>query len=108
MFAGDFSRKTTLVEHGFRLPSALDNRPLRFDEWEKKVQKAVFMSATPAAYEIDRCGSEIVEQVIRPTGLVDPVLHVRPARGQVPDLMKEIRIRVERQERVLVTTLTKR
>jgi excinuclease ABC subunit B len=108
MFAGDHSRKLTLVEHGFRLPSALDNRPLRFDEWEKKVQTTLFMSATPAAYELEVCGGEIVEQVIRPTGLVDPVIHIRPARGQVPDLMKEIRARVEKQERTLVTTLTKR
>jgi excinuclease ABC subunit B len=108
MFAGDHSRKLTLVEHGFRLPSALDNRPLRFDEWEKKVHTTLFMSATPGPYELEVCGGEIIEQVIRPTGLVDPTIHVRPARGQVPDLMKEIRLRVERQERVLVTTLTKR
>jgi excinuclease ABC subunit B len=108
MFAGDHSRKMTLVEHGFRLPSALDNRPLRFDEWEKRLQRVLFMSATPAAYEIERGGGEIVEQVIRPTGLVDPLLHVRPARGQVPDLLKEIQARAERKERVLVTTLTKR
>ncbi len=108
MFAGDHSRKTTLVEHGFRLPSALDNRPLRFAEWEKRAKQTMFMSATPAPYELERCGGEVVEQVIRPTGLVDPVLHVRPARGQVPDLVKEIRVRAERKERVLVTTLTKR
>jgi excinuclease ABC subunit B len=108
MFAGDHSRKLTLVEHGFRLPSALDNRPLRFDEWEKKVQTTLFMSATPGPYELEICGGEVVEQVIRPTGLVDPVITVRPARGQVPDLMKEIRVRVERKERTLVTTLTKR
>ncbi len=108
MFAGDHSRKLTLVEHGFRLPSALDNRPLRFDEWEKKVHTTLFMSATPGPYELEVCGGEIVEQVIRPTGLVDPVIHIRPARGQVPDLMKEIRARVEKQERTLVTTLTKR
>jgi excinuclease ABC subunit B len=108
MFAGDYSRKATLVEHGFRLPSALDNRPLRFDEWEKRVKQVLYMSATPGPYELDRCGGEVVEQVIRPTGLVDPLLHVRPARGQVPDLLKEIRIRAERRERVLATTLTKR
>jgi excinuclease ABC subunit B len=108
MFAGDHSRKTTLVEHGFRLPSALDNRPLRFDEWEKRVGTILYMSATPADYELDRSGGEVVEQVIRPTGLVDPVLHVRPARGQVPDLVAECRIRAEKKERVLVTTLTKR
>jgi excinuclease ABC subunit B len=108
MFAGDHSRKVTLVEHGFRLPSALDNRPYRFDEWEKRVQQALFMSATPGPYELERTGGEVVEQVIRPTGLVDPLLHVRPARGQVPDLVNEIKKRAERKERVLVTTLTKR
>jgi excinuclease ABC subunit B len=108
MFAGDHSRKLTLVEHGFRLPSALDNRPLRFDEWQKRVKQVLFMSATPSDYELERSGGEVVEQVIRPTGLVDPVLHVRPARGQVPDLVEEIKKRAERRERVLVTTLTKR
>ena len=108
MFAGDHSRKLTLVEHGFRLPSALDNRPLRFDEWEKRLQTTLFMSATPGPYELEICGGEVVEQVIRPTGLIDPVIHVRPARGQVPDLMSEIKKRAERKERVLVTTLTKR
>src|SRR5262249_11827174 len=108
MFAGDHSRKTTLVEHGFRLPSALDNRPLRFDEWEKRVKQVLFMSATPAVYEIERSSGEVVEQVIRPTGLVDPVLHVKSARGQVLDLIEEVKKRAERKERVLVTTLTKR
>jgi excinuclease ABC subunit B len=108
MFAGDHSRKITLVEHGFRLPSALDNRPLRFDEWEKRISQALFMSATPGPYELEVCGGEVVEQVIRPTGLVDPLLHVRPARGQVPDLINEIKTRAQRRERVLVTTLTKR
>ena len=108
MFAGDHSRKTTLVEHGFRLPSALDNRPLRFDEWDKRVRQGVFMSATPGPYELEVCAGEVVEQVIRPTGLCDPVLHVRPARGQVPDLVEEIRKRAAKGERVLVTTLTKR
>jgi excinuclease ABC subunit B len=108
MFAGDHSRKLTLVEHGFRLPSALDNRPLRFDEWEKRVKQVLFMSATPAAYELERCGGEVVEQLIRPTGLVDPILHVKAARGQVPDLIEEIKKRSARKERVLVTTLTKR
>jgi excinuclease ABC subunit B len=108
MYAGDFSRKTTLVEHGFRLPSALDNRPLRFEEWQGRVKQVLFMSATPAPYELERCGGEVVEQLIRPTGLVDPLLHVRPARGQVPDLVEEIKARAERKERVLVTTLTKR
>src|SRR5690242_4279109 len=108
MFAGDHSRKLTLVEHGFRLPSALDNRPLRFDEWEKRAKQVLFMSATPGPYELERTGGEVVEQVIRPTGLVDPLLHVKPARGQVPDLIGEIKTRAARQERVLVTTLTKR
>src|SRR5438874_2857217 len=108
MFAGDHSRKLTLVEHGFRLPSALDNRPLRFEEWEKRVKQVLYMSATPAVYELERCGGEVVEQVIRPTGLVDPLLHVKPARGQVPDLVNEIKKRAEIKERVLVTTLPKR
>jgi excinuclease ABC subunit B len=108
MFAGDHSRKLTLVEHGFRLPSALDNRPLRFDEWEKRAKQVLFMSATPGPYELERTGGEVVEQVIRPTGLVDPALHVRPARGQVPDLVAEIKKRAERKERTLVTALTKR
>ncbi|HZU36781.1 MAG TPA: excinuclease ABC subunit UvrB [Gemmataceae bacterium] len=108
MFAGDHSRKLTLVEHGFRLPSALDNRPLRFDEWEKRMKQLLFMSATPGPYELERCTGEVVEQVIRPTGLVDPLLHVKPARGQVPDLIAEIKKRAERHERTLVTTLTKR
>lgn len=108
MFAGDHSRKITLVEHGFRLPSALDNRPLRFDEWEKRMKQILYMSATPGPYELEKCGGEIVEQVIRPTGLVDPLLHVKPARGQVPDLIGEIKKRAEKQERTLVTTLTKR
>ncbi len=108
MFAGDHSRKLTLVEHGFRLPSALDNRPLRFDEWEKRVKQVLFMSATPAAYELERSGGEVVEQLIRPTGLVDPLLHVKAARGQVPDLIEEIKKRAACKERVLVTTLTKR
>jgi excinuclease ABC subunit B len=108
MFAGDHSRKMTLVEHGFRLPSALDNRPLRFDEWEKRLGRVLYMSATPADYELEASGGEIIEQVIRPTGLVDPVLHVRPARGQVADLIGEIKTRAEKKERVLVTVLTKR
>jgi excinuclease ABC subunit B len=108
MFAGDHSRKLTLVEHGFRLPSALDNRPFRFDEWEKRLKQVLFMSATPGPYELERCGGEVVEQVIRPTGLLDPILHVKPARGQVPDLVNEIKLRAAKKERVLVTTLTKR
>jgi len=108
MFAGDFSRKSTLVEHGFRLPSALDNRPLRFDEWEKKLGARVYVSATPGDYEVSMSGGEVVEQVIRPTGLVDPVVRVEPARGQVPALLSEVKKRAERGERVLITTLTKR
>ncbi|MFN3484079.1 MAG: excinuclease ABC subunit UvrB, partial [Planctomycetota bacterium] len=108
MYNGDRSRKQTLVDYGFRLPSALDNRPLRFEEWEAKVPQVLFVSATPSAYELKACGGEVVEQIIRPTGLVDPEIEVRPARGQVPDLVREIRIRAERRERVLVTTLTKR
>ena len=87
MFAGDHSRKTTLVEHGFRLPSALDNRPLKFDEWEQKIDQVVFVSATPGPYELEQTGGEVVEQVIRPTGLLDPVIEVSPARGQVPHLL---------------------
>jgi excinuclease ABC subunit B len=108
MFAGDHSRKLTLVEHGFRLPSALDNRPFRFDEWEKHVKQVLFMSATPAADELERSGGEVVEQVIRPTGLVDPIIHIKPARGQVTDLVEEIKKRAAVKERVLATTLTKR
>jgi excinuclease ABC subunit B len=108
MFAGDHSRKLTLVEHGFRLPSALDNRPLRFDEWEKFAKNVLYVSATPGPYELERCGGEVVEQIIRPTGLVDPQIHVRPAMGQVQNLVGEIRIRAEKKERVLVTTITKR
>ena len=108
MYAGDFSRKTTLVDHGFRLPMALDNRPLKFDEWEKKRGQTIFVSATPADWELKETNGEVVEQIIRPTGLIDPVLHVIPARGQVPHLMEEIRKRAAIDERVLVTTLTKR
>jgi excinuclease ABC subunit B len=108
MYNGDRSRKQTLVDYGFRLPSALDNRPLRFEEWEAKVPQVLFVSATPSAHELKACGGEVVEQIIRPTGLVDPEIEVRPARGQVPDLVREIRARAERRERVLVTTLTKR
>lgn len=107
MYKGDRSRKETLVEYGFRLPSALDNRPLRFDEWEALVSQLVFVSATPGPYEADKAG-QIVEQVVRPTGLVDPTIEVRPATTQVDDLLGEIRLVAERGERVLVTTLTKR
>jgi excinuclease ABC subunit B len=108
MFAGDHSRKTTLVEHGFRLPSALDNRPLKFDEWEQKINQVIYVSATPGPYELNRTGGEYIEQVIRPTGLLDPVIEVSPARSQVPHLLEQIRERAAAGERVLVTTLTKR
>ncbi len=108
MWHGDRSRKTTLVEHGFRLPSALDNRPLTFEEWEKMVNQVIFVSATPGPYEMEKCKGVIVEQIIRPTGLVDPVVDVRPVKNQIDDLIAEIRVRVGRKERCLVTTLTKR
>src|SRR5258708_22330439 len=107
MFAGDFSRKSTLVEHGFRLPSALDNRPLKFEEWERRIKQVVFVSATPGPYELQKTGGEVVEQVIRPTGLLDPVIEISPARGQVPHLLRQIRQPAAGGERTLVTTLTK-
>ena len=108
MFRGDRSRKETLVEHGFRLPSAYDNRPLVFKEFEERMGWTVFVSATPAEYELKQAGGVVVEQVIRPTGLVDPSIEVRPQEGQIDDLVEEIRLRAERSERVLVTTMTKR
>jgi len=108
MYHGDRSRKLTLVEHGFRLPSALDNRPLNFREFEERVKQVLYVSATPGPYEIKKADGRVIEQVIRPTGLIDPEVEVRPAQGQVDDLMAEIRKRAERQERTLVTTLTKR
>ena len=108
MYNGDRSRKTTLVEHGFRLPSALDNRPLKFEEWEQRIGQAIFMSATPAEYELRKTQGVVVEQIIRPTGLLDPEIDVRPIAGQVDDLLAEIRQRISKNERVLVTTLTKR
>jgi excinuclease ABC subunit B len=108
MFFGDKSRKTTLVEHGFRLPSALDNRPLKFDEWEQIVNQVIFVSATPGNYEMEKTQGVFVEQVIRPTGLLDPVIEVRPIKNQIDDLLAEIRDKVKKNERVLVTTLTKR
>jgi len=108
MYEGDRSRKETLVKYGFRLPSALDNRPLRFEEFESIVQQEIFVSATPADHELRKCNGVVVEQVIRPTGLVDPGITVKPVRNQVDDLLEEIRKRVVRKERVLVTTLTKR
>jgi excinuclease ABC subunit B len=108
MYNGDRSRKLTLVEHGFRLPSALDNRPLKFEEWESLLPQAIFVSATPGEWEVREAGGVVVEQIIRPTGLVDPEVQVRPVKGQVDDLLAEIREREARGERVLVTTLTKR
>jgi excinuclease ABC subunit B len=108
MFHGDRQRKTTLVEYGFRLPSALDNRPLNFEEFEERLGQVIYVSATPGPYELAKSRGVVVEQVIRPTGLVDPVIHVRPVADQVDDLLAEIRVRAARNERVLVTTLTKR
>ena len=108
MYEGDMSRKRNLVEFGFRLPSAVDNRPLTFDEFEDRVGQTVYMSATPGDYELEAAGGEFVEQVIRPTGLVDPNVTVKPTKGQIDDLIHEIRERTEKDERVLVTTLTKR
>ena len=107
MYNGDRARKTTLVEYGFRLPSALDNRPLKFEEFESKMRQAIFVSATPGNWENEHTG-QVVEQLVRPTGLVDPVVEVRPATHQVDDVLQEIRLRVDKQERVLITTLTKR
>ena len=107
MYKGDRARKTTLVEYGFRLPSALDNRPMRFEEWEAGAPQAIFVSATPGSYESEKAG-QVVEQVVRPTGLVDPEIEVRPAKTQVDDVLGEIRLRVAVKERVLITTLTKR
>ena len=108
MYAGDRSRKQTLVDYGFRMPSALDNRPLNFEEFEHRINQVVYVSATPGPYELTKSGGVVVEQVIRPTGLVDPQTEVRPVKGQVDDLLEEIRLRAARNERVLVTTLTKR
>jgi excinuclease ABC subunit B len=108
MYGGDNSRKTTLVEYGFRLPAAMDNRPLKFEEFETLVDQVVYVSATPADYELAKCEGVVVEQVIRPTGLLDPIIDVRPSANQIDDLMHEIHLRTEKNERVLVTTLTKR
>src|SRR5438477_435102 len=108
MYNGDRARKEVLVEHGFRLPSALDNRPMKFEEWEKKIAQVVFVSATPSEYELGQTGGEVVEQIIRPTGLLDPIIEISPARGQVPHLLEQIRERAAVKERVLVTVLTKR
>jgi len=108
MYNGDHARKVTLVEHGFRLPSALDNRPLKFDEFESMINQVIFVSATPAEYELEKCKGVVVEQIIRPTGLMDPEVIIRPTKGQIDDLIKEIKNRVKNNQRVLVTTLTKR
>lgn len=107
MFEGDMSRKRTLVDHGFRLPSAMDNRPLKWDEFVERIGQTMYLSATPGSYELERCDG-VVEQIIRPTGLVDPKVIVKPTSGQIDDLLEEVRVRVERNERVLVTTLTKK
>mgnify|MGYP005833563461 CR=1 FL=1 len=108
MYGGDYSRKKTLVEHGFRLPSALDNRPLRFEEWERKIRNVIFVSATPGPYELEQSGGQVVEQLIRPTGLLDPEIEILPARNQVPHLLEVVRETAKKGERTLVTTLTKR
>jgi excinuclease ABC subunit B len=107
MYNGDRARKEVLIEHGFRLPSALDNRPLRFEEFEAKVSQALYISATPGPYEIEHCPT-MIEQIIRPTGLLDPLIEVRPTKGQIDDLIHEVRDRIAKDERVLVTTLTKK
>src|SRR5581483_8859327 len=108
MYEGDYSRKKTLVDYGFRLPSAIDNRPLQFEEFERCLNQVVYVSATPGPYELEHAGREVVEQIIRPTGLMDPVIEVRPAKGQVDNLLGEVRAEIAKGNRVLVTTLTKR
>src|ERR1035441_6564553 len=108
MYEGDASRKRTLVEHGFRLPSAIDNRPLTWDEFCERIGQTVYLSATPGPYELQRVGGDVVEQVIRPTGLIDPQVIIKQTKGQIDDLVHEIRERADRNERVLVTTLTKK
>ena len=108
MYAGDRSRKETLVSHGFRLPSAMDNRPFKFEEWENRLNEVVYVSATPNDYELEQTGGEMVEQIIRPTGLLDPIVDVVPASGQVAHLLGEIKLRIADGDRVLVTALTKR
>jgi excinuclease ABC subunit B len=108
MYRSDRSRKETLVEYGFRLPSALDNRPLNFTEFEELIHQVIYVSATPADYELEQAGGQVTEQIIRPTGLIDPDITVRGATDQVDDLLEEIRKRVEKGDRVLVTTMTKR
>src|SRR3990170_1116419 len=108
MYEGDMSRKRNLVDHGFRLPSAMDNRPLRWEEFLERIGQTIYLSATPGDYELDRVGGDVVQQIIRPTGLVDPEVVVKPTRGQIDDLIHEINPRVDKGERVLVTTLTKK
>ena len=108
MYGGDRSRKMNLVEYGFRLPAAVDNRPLKFDEFEGLARQIIYVSATPADYELEKSEGIVVEQVIRPTGLLDPIIEVRPSLNQIDDLLEEIQLRIEHDERVLVTTLTKR
>ena len=105
MYNGDRARKKTLVDYGFRLPSALDNRPLNFEEFENKIDQVIYVSATPGDYELER-STEVVEQIIRPTGLLDPLVEVRPTKNQIDDLLKEVKIRIKNNERTLITTLT--
>ena len=107
MYEGDMSRKRTLVDHGFRLPSAMDNRPLKWEEFLERIGQTVYLSATPGPYELAK-GDGVVEQIIRPTGLIDPEIVLKPTKGQIDDLLHEIRVRADRNERVLVTTLTKK
>src|SRR3954463_4912860 len=108
MYEGDMSRKRNLVDHGFRLPSAMDNRPLKWEEFLERIGQTIYLSATPGSYELDKVHGDVVEQIIRPTGLIDPEIVVKPTKGQIDDLLHEIRARAERNERVLVTTLTKK
>ncbi|MPM62102.1 UvrABC system protein B [bioreactor metagenome] len=108
MYAGDFARKTNLIDFGFRLPSALDNRPLKFEEFEQRMAKVIYVSATPSRYEFEKSKNNIAEQIIRPTGLVDPEINIRSTKNQIPDLIKDIKSRVDKKERTLVVTLTKR
>ena len=108
MYGGDRARKKNLVEYGFRLPAAMDNRPLKFEEFQQLARQVIYVSATPADYELQQSEGIVVEQVIRPTGLLDPIIEVRPSLNQVDDLMEEIQQRIEKDERILVTTLTKR
>lgn len=108
MYGGDHARKKNLVEYGFRLPAAIDNRPLKFEEFEAMTKQVIYISATPAEYELIKSEGIVVEQIIRPTGLLDPIIEIRPSQNQIDNLMEEIQVRIERQERTLVTTLTKR